>query len=89
MVVDMASKKVTVTLPAEQLEQIRALVENGRARTVSGFVQHAISVSLDDIAGWGAMLARALDETGGAPSGEEKAWADEALGSAKQRTPAA
>lgn len=76
----MATKKVTVTLPTEQVAQIKALVESGHASSVSGFVQHAVGVSLDDIAGWGAMLAQALEETGGPLSTDERAWADGVLG---------
>jgi Arc/MetJ-type ribon-helix-helix transcriptional regulator len=76
----MASKKVTITLDDEQLEQVRRLVGAGQAGSVSGFVQHAVAVALDDVAGWGAMLAEALAETGGPMSAEERAWADEALG---------
>ena len=81
----MASKKITVTLDDEQVEQIRSLVSTGRAASVSGFVQHAVGVALDDVAGWGAMIAQALAETGGAMSAEERAWADEALGVPKRR----
>ena len=33
------------------------------------------------MAGWGALLAEALRETGGALSDSERAWADEVLGS--------
>lgn len=80
MVIGMASKKVTVTLDTEQVEQIRRLVEVNRAPSVSGFVQHAVSVALDDIAGWGAMLAEAIEETGGPLSADERAWADDLLG---------
>ena len=76
----MASKKVTITLDETQLERIRALVEAGTAASVSGFVQHAVSVALDDVAGWGALLAEALQETGGALSEGERTWADEVLG---------
>ncbi len=79
MVIGMATRKVTVTLPEDQLERIRALVAAHSAASISGFVQHAISIALDDVAGWGAMLAAALDETGGALSQEERAWADEIL----------
>jgi hypothetical protein len=43
-------------------------------------LQHAVSVALDDVAGWGAMLAEALSETGGPLTQSERAWADEALG---------
>ena len=81
----MASKKITVTLDDEQVEKIRTLVSSGRAASVSGFVQHAVGVALDDVAGWGAMLAQALAETGGAMSAEERAWADQALGVPKRR----
>ena len=77
----MATKKVTVTLDATQLDRIRALVEAGSAPSVSGFVQHAVAVALDDVAGWGALLAEALRETGGALSDDERAWADGILGS--------
>lgn len=81
MVNGMASKKVTVTLDEMQLDRIRALVAAGTTASVSGFVQHAVSVALDDVAGWGALLAEALRETGGALSDSERAWADEVLGS--------
>jgi Arc/MetJ-type ribon-helix-helix transcriptional regulator len=76
----MATKKVTVTLDETQLDQIRSLVLAGTAPSVSGFVQHAVAVALDDVAGWGAMLADALRQTGGALSDEERTWADDVLG---------
>ena len=80
MVTGMATRKVTVTLDEAQLDQIRSLVEARNAPSVSGFVQHAVAVALDDVAGWGAMLAEALRETGGALSDDERAWADDVLG---------
>jgi Arc/MetJ-type ribon-helix-helix transcriptional regulator len=80
MVIGMAAKKVTVTLDETQLDRIRALVAAGTAASVSGFVQHAVAVALDDVAGWGALLAEALRESGGALSDSERAWADEVLG---------
>jgi len=76
----MATRKVTITLDELQLDQIRSLVQARTASSVSGFVQHAVAVALDDVAGWGAMLAEALRQTGGALSDEERAWADEVLG---------
>lgn len=79
MVVGMATKKVTVTIPEEQLDEIRALVDAGQASSISGFVQHAVGVSLDDISGWAAMLQLALDETGGPLTAAEAAWADQIL----------
>jgi Arc/MetJ-type ribon-helix-helix transcriptional regulator len=82
----MATKKVTITLDTVQLERVRELVESGTASSVSGFVQHAVGVAIDDVAGWGALLAQALRETGGSLSDDEKAWADEMLGTEKRRT---
>jgi Arc/MetJ-type ribon-helix-helix transcriptional regulator len=81
----MATKKITVTLDESQFARIRLLVESGKASSVSGFVQHAVSVSLDDIAGWGAMLAEALAQTGGDLTVDEKVWADRILGTRKGR----
>lgn len=80
MVIGMATRKVTVTLDEKQLERIRDLVAAGAAPNVSAFVQHAVGVALDDVAGWGAMLAEALQETGGALTDGERAWADQVLG---------
>jgi Arc/MetJ-type ribon-helix-helix transcriptional regulator len=80
MVIGMASKKVTVTLGADQVAKIKQLVDSGEATSVSGFVQHAVEVSLQDVAGWGAMLAKALQQSGGPLTGAERAWADGILG---------
>jgi Arc/MetJ-type ribon-helix-helix transcriptional regulator len=86
MVIGMATRKVTITLDQEQLDRIRALVEAGSAPTISGFVQHAVGVALDDVAGWGALLAQALRDTGGALSDEERTWADDMLGKPERCT---
>jgi Arc/MetJ-type ribon-helix-helix transcriptional regulator len=77
----MATRKVTVTLAVQQLDAIRALVEARGAKSVSAFVQHAVTVSLSDVAGWGAMLADALEQTGGPLSHAERTWADGVLAS--------
>jgi len=75
----MATTKVTITLEDEQLAAIRKLVEADKADSVSGFVKHAVSVSLADAAGWGAMLGLALKQTGGPLTPKERAWADTIL----------
>ena len=85
MVIGMATRKVTVTLDEEQLARIRRLVADGKAASISGFVQHAVGVSLDDVAGWGAVLADALAKTGGDLTAEERAWADGILGTGRRR----
>jgi Arc/MetJ-type ribon-helix-helix transcriptional regulator len=87
MVIGMAAKKAAITLGEVQLDQIRSLVQAGTASSVSGFVQHAVSVALDDVAGWGAMLAGTLRRTGGAMSDEERDWADSMLGTKSWPTP--
>jgi Arc/MetJ-type ribon-helix-helix transcriptional regulator len=86
MVIGMATKKVTITLDEGDVARIRSLVDAGSAASVSGFVQHAVGVALDDVAGWGAVLAEALDATGGPLSQAERGWADEVLGVRKRRT---
>jgi len=89
MVVGMATRKVTITLDEAQLERIRGLVDAGSARSVSGFVQHAVGVALDDVAGWGAVLAEALTASGGPLSDDERAWADAMLAATPARHSAA
>jgi Arc/MetJ-type ribon-helix-helix transcriptional regulator len=90
MVIGMATRKVTVTLEEDQVARIRDLVSGGKAASISGFVQHAVGVALDDVAGWGAMLAEALAKTGGELTADERAWADEILGGGKRgKRPAA
>jgi Arc/MetJ-type ribon-helix-helix transcriptional regulator len=85
MVFGMATRKVTVTLDEAQLDRIRTLVAAGNASSISGFVQHAVSVAIDDVAGWGALLAEALRDTGGPLTDDERAWADELLGTRRRR----
>jgi Arc/MetJ-type ribon-helix-helix transcriptional regulator len=88
MVNGMAAVKVTITLPENQVEEIRALVEAGNASNVSQFVQHAVRVALFDAAGWRDMLDQALQQTGGTLTRQERAWADRVLKreSPKRRT---
>jgi hypothetical protein len=76
----MATQKVTITLEATELARIRKLIADGKARSVSGFVQHAVAVSLADISGWGTMLGLALSQTGGPLTAKERKWADSVLG---------
>jgi Arc/MetJ-type ribon-helix-helix transcriptional regulator len=80
MVIGMATKKVTITVDETQLERIRSLVDQGAAGSVSGFVQYAVGLALDDVRSWGLALGNALHETGGLLTDEERSWADEVLG---------
>lgn len=73
------TQKVTITLPVATVDRVRRLVEADQAPSISGFVQHAVAVALDDAAGWGAALSEALASTGGELSAQERAWADSVL----------
>ncbi len=75
----MATTKVTITLDERQLAQVRGLVAAGKASNVSAFVKHAVAIALQDEAGWGAMLADALRQTGGPLTRREREWADAIL----------
>ncbi|MBV9677103.1 MAG: hypothetical protein JO185_12275 [Acidobacteriaceae bacterium] len=79
----MATAKITITLPQDQLEEIRALIAAGEAASVSGFVQHAVGVALHDAAGWRELLEDALEQTGGPLTDKERSWADSLLMSQK------
>ena len=75
----MATTKITITLPDDQLHSIRELVAAGKADSVSAFVKHAVAVGLFDAAGWRAMLDEALQQTGGSLTNDERKWADALL----------
>lgn len=85
MLFGMATKKVTITIDEADLARVRALVAEGKAPSVSGFVQHAIRISLDDAAAWEIELAMALAETGGPLTDAERAWADSWIEGSKGR----
>lgn len=82
----MATTKITITLPDDQLEEVRALVAAGAATRVSGFVKHAVGIALFDAAGWKEMLKDALRQTGGPLTKKERAWADVILSPDQPRT---
>ncbi len=85
MVIGMATTKITITLPDDQVEEIRALVAAGQAGSVSAFVKHAVGVALFDAAGWNEMLQGALQQTGGPLTKNERAWADAVLSPGGQK----
>ncbi|HZT67028.1 MAG TPA: hypothetical protein VFA11_14665 [Acidimicrobiales bacterium] len=78
-----------MTLQQDQVAEIKALVDSGQVPSISRFVQHAVGVALDDMAGWGAHVAEALRQTGGPLSKGERAWADSVLGVAPRQHSAA
>ena len=87
MAISMATLKITITLEEEQVEEVRAIVEAGKAESVSAFVKHAVKIALQDSAGWKQMLDEALEQTGGPLTDKERAWVDSVLGPPKQTKP--
>jgi Arc/MetJ-type ribon-helix-helix transcriptional regulator len=86
MVTGMAgTTKVTITIANRQFEEIRKRVATGESPSVSGFIQQAVQKSLDNAAEFRAMVATALDETGGPLSRKERAWARRMLSAPKRR----
>jgi Arc/MetJ-type ribon-helix-helix transcriptional regulator len=85
MVFGMATTKITITLPDEQIHSIRALVAAGKTGSVSAFVKHGVEVALSDAAGWRTMLNEALRETGGPMTNDERRWADALLHSPRKK----
>jgi len=80
MVMGMATtQKVTVTLPLEQLAAIRALVTEGQADSVSGFVTAAVDLALEDRVAFEALVDAGLEKTGGPMTADERRWADAIL----------
>ena len=74
-----ATTKITITLPSDQVEEVRALAAAGEISSVSAFVKQAVDMALHDAAGWRQMLKDALDQTGGPLTKKERAWADALL----------
>ena len=84
MVDGMATTKITITLPDDQLEEIRKRVADQDSPTISGFIQHAVQKSLDNAAEFRAMVKEGLKETGGPVNAKERAWARTMLASQRR-----
>lgn len=80
--------KITISLPPEQVEQVRAAVARGQAASVSSYISAALvgfqpSPFADDDDGDSlAKLLADMEEEFGPPSPEAYAWADEVMRSA-------
>jgi Arc/MetJ-type ribon-helix-helix transcriptional regulator len=76
--------KITVSLPAEQVEQVREVVVRGEAASVSGYVSAALAEALagpvreKDEHSLAELVAELTAEYG-EPGAEAYAWADAAL----------
>ncbi|HEX3691877.1 MAG TPA: hypothetical protein VHU13_00920 [Solirubrobacteraceae bacterium] len=82
--------KIAISLPADQLEQVRAAVARGEAESVSGYISAALAAVApptpeDD--GDGDSLAKLvadMREELGPPSPEAYAWSDEVMQAARR-----
>jgi Arc/MetJ-type ribon-helix-helix transcriptional regulator len=75
-------KKITISLPREQVEQAREAVERGEASSVSGYISAAlVAVALPPVPEEDALAGLVADLIAehGRPSPEAYAWADRVL----------
>ncbi len=74
--------KLAISLPAEQLAQVRAAVARGEADSVSGYISAALAATMpapseqDDPL---IELVAEMEAEHGPPSPEAYAWADEVM----------
>jgi Arc/MetJ-type ribon-helix-helix transcriptional regulator len=76
MVIGMATTKVTITVPDEQLAEIKKRVGAREASSVSDFIQNALQKSFENEAVFRAMIQEGLAATGGPLTAKERAWAE-------------
>lgn len=81
----MATVKITITLPDNQLGEIRKRVAVREAASISGFVQRAVQRTLENTSEFSAMVDQGLLETGGPLTPKERAWARKMLAPQKRR----
>jgi Arc/MetJ-type ribon-helix-helix transcriptional regulator len=71
--------KIAISLPDEVVEHARREVREGRAKSVSAFVCEAMTERMRHEK-LELLLEEMLEEAGGPPTDEERAWAREQLG---------
>lgn len=71
--------RLTVTVDADIADQVKAVVAQGGASSVSAYVEHAVKCQLAADADFDVLLATMLDETGGPLTPDERATASRLL----------
>lgn len=71
--------RLTITADADVVDQVKALVVQGGASSVSAYVEHSVRCQLAADADFDLLLATMLDETGGPLTPEERAAARRVL----------
>lgn len=69
----------TITLDRGILARVKAAVDEGRASSVSAYVEHAVASQLDAESSFDATIAEMLADSGGPPTDEERAEAQRLL----------
>lgn len=72
--------KVAVSLSRDVVERLRAAVVDGRARSVSAYVEHAVRGQLAAETEFDAIVEEMLIASGGPPTNAERAEAAALLG---------
>lgn len=85
----MATTKITITLPDNQVEEIRRRVAAKESGNMSGFIQQAVQKSLENAAEFRAMVDQALLPSGGRLTPKERGWARRMLSPRKRGAKAA
>ncbi|BDC52327.1 hypothetical protein F183_A46420 [Bryobacterales bacterium F-183] len=75
----MAGSKITIHISERQMDEIKALVSKGEARSVSDFVENALTSAINSTKSFDELLDESLARTGGPPSAEELAWVEQVL----------
>lgn len=76
---DRPKVKLAITLRPDIVEKVRAAVGQGRSRSVSAYIEHAVTSQLAAEADFDALLTEMLAATGGTPTAKERAKARKLL----------
>ena len=71
--------KVAITVRPDVVDKVRAAVADGRARSVSAYIEHAVVCQLAAEADFDSMITEMLAATGGPPTRQERAAARKPL----------
>jgi Arc/MetJ-type ribon-helix-helix transcriptional regulator len=71
--------KLAITLRPDVAEKVRTAVGQGRARSVSAYIEHAVTSQLAAEVDFDALLTEMLAASGGPPTAKERAKARKLL----------
>ena len=77
--VSVPKSRLTVTVDSDIADQVKTLVAQGGASSVSAYVEHSVRCQLAADADFDVLLATMLDETGGPLTPDERAAAKRVL----------